>query len=59
MSNLKKKQKNGTNIYTNVSKKEYYLDVFECWTNLYNRDLSPYILNNNSEEVEYEEWKCM
>ena len=54
---LEEETENGTNIYTNVTTQYYYLDVFECWTSLYNRDITPYILNNNKNEVEYDVWK--
>ena len=56
---IEEETENGVNIYTEKETVQTYLDVFECWTNLYNRDLSPYILNKNRQEVEYEEWKVI
>ena len=47
----------GTNIYTKKDTLQKYLDVFEGWTSLYNRDISAYILNPNKKEEVYEVWK--
>ena len=54
---IEEETENGLNIYTEKETVQEYLDVFESWTNLYNRNLNPYILNPQKQEVEYEIWK--
>lgn len=54
---VEEETENGINIYTEKENVECNLDVFECWTNLYNRNITPYILNKNKDEIKYEIWK--
>ena len=56
-SQVEEETEYGTNIYTQKDTVQEYLDIFECWTSLYNRDISPYVTNSNKEEEKYEQWK--
>ncbi len=48
--------KGNVSTYTEIDKYTVCFDVFECWTNLYNRDITPYILNKQKDIKSVDEW---
>ena len=42
--------------YTDIITKYITFDVFECWNNLYNRNLEIYHINSNNKYIKLEDW---
>ncbi len=46
----------GEETYTEIITKYVIFDVFECWNNLYNRDLDVYHINNENSYINHKDW---